>query len=254
MTPYLKLMRFHFHISFISVIAGALFFAEPDFRFPVTAIFQCYVLFNVLLYGGIYTFNDIIDVAADAAHGTKKNRPLPSGQLGIGPASLFCALLIGVSLYFSQRLFSNDVLLIFLAFVAANAAYTLALKKIPYAGLSIVALTHTLRLVLGIVIANGSPDPYFFGAFYAMLFCIAVTIHGTYNVKPEDKKYYPRWALIACQIACSIFIVGLAMHASPSSVSWRILLVVFSVFVASSHLHFMRHPLAVLFMAKEKKK
>ena len=253
MTPYLKLMRFHFHISFISVIAGALFFGGPDSRFPASAIFQCYLLFNVLLYGGIYTFNDIVDVEADAAHETKKNRPLPSGQVGMGPALLFCALLICISLYFSWRLFSTDVLLFFLAFVAANAAYTLALKKTPYAGLSIVALTHTLRLVLGVVIANGSLDPHFCGAFYALLFCIAVTIHGTYNAKPEDEKYYPRWALIACQIACSVFIVGLAMEASPSSMPWRILLIVFPVFVASSHLPFMRHPLAVLFMAKEKK-
>lgn len=250
--PYLKLMRFHFHISFISVIAGTLLFLQPGAQFPLLALLQCYVLFNVLLYGGIYTFNDIVDVDADAAHETKKHRPLPSGQVHIGSAFLFCIFLIGASLYFSWRLFSREMLLVLVAFIAANAAYTLALKKIPYAGLSIVALTHTLRLVLGILIAGANVDPAFCTAFYAMLFCIAVTIHGTYNAKTEEKKYYPRWMLIGCQIVCAAFIAGLTMSAGRLTAPWLILVGVSSLFILCSHLHFMRHPIALLFMAKEK--
>jgi len=251
--PYLKLMRFHFHISFISVIAGALLFCRPGTQVPWLALLQCYVLFNVLMYGGIYTFNDIVDINADAAHETKKHRPLPSGQVGIGQALLFCTFLIGVALYFSWRLFSREILWVLVAFIAATAAYTLALKRIPYAGLSIVALTHTLRLVLGILIAGAVADLHFCAAFYVMLFCIAVTIHGTYNARAEEKKYYPPWMLIGCQVTCAAFVAGLAAWSGRLSAPWLVLVAVFSLFVLCSHLHCLHHPIARLFMVKEKK-
>jgi 4-hydroxybenzoate polyprenyltransferase len=60
------LVKPRYHASFVTVAVGALLFAESFDALLVLRLAALYVSFNVLLYGGIYTFNDIADRAADA--------------------------------------------------------------------------------------------------------------------------------------------------------------------------------------------
>lgn len=244
-------MRFNFHVSFISVVAGALLFAPPSAPLPIPEILKCYFLFNVLLYGGIYTFNDIVDISADAIHETKKNRPLPSGQIGIRRALLFCVFLLGTSLFLSWLLFPREFMLTMIGFLAANAAYTLLLKRVPYAGLSIVAMTHTLRLVIGMLIAGAPIDVRFCAAFYAMLFCIAVTIHGHYNVTQQQKIFYSKPILNGCQLCCAALIASLAYGSKNFSPPWMILLATFTSFILATRCPFLRRPISLIFMTQK---
>ena len=71
------LVKPRYHVSFVTVVVGALLFAELPDRALAGRLVMLYVSFNVLLYGGIYTFNDIADRAADSRHPVKRTRPSP---------------------------------------------------------------------------------------------------------------------------------------------------------------------------------
>jgi hypothetical protein len=250
MIPYLKLMRFHFHASFVTVIAGAWLFLPPGKAFPFLELLECYLCFNVLLYGGIYTFNDIIDIDKDAADEVKKKRPLPSGQITRKAALVFCLGLVWAAFGVSWFLFQKEILFLFAAFVAANLLYTLVFKKVPYVGLALVALTHTLRMTFGILIAGAEPEVAFIAAFYVLLLCIAVTIHSRYNAKPREVKYYPPEIVHGLQLVFLGIFFFLAATSASLPLAWIVLAVVLLLFLMAAHLAQMRRVLARIFMIK----
>jgi hypothetical protein len=246
----LKLMRFHFHVSFITVIAGAWLFLPPGTAFPFLELLECYLCFNVLLYGGIYTFNDIVDIEKDAADEHKRKRPLPSGQITRKAALFFCVILVSSAFSMAGFLFQKEVLLLFAVFVGANLLYTLIFKKVPYAGLSLVALTHTLRMVLGVLIAGAVPEAAFIAAFYVALLCVAVTIHGHYNAKLEEVKYYRPGIVNCLQFVFLGIFAFLALKAAPLYFAWIVLAAVLLLFLVASHLAILRGTFARIFMIR----
>ena len=88
MRTLVALVKPRYHASFVTVVVGALLFADRVDGVLALRLALLYVSFNLLLYGGIYTFNDIADRAADARHPAKRLRPIASGELGVLPAAL----------------------------------------------------------------------------------------------------------------------------------------------------------------------
>src|SRR6187402_2792909 len=52
----------------------------------IRVLIACVLL--ILMAGTVYIINDLVDIDKDRQHPTKKNRPLPSGELPIGLAKL----------------------------------------------------------------------------------------------------------------------------------------------------------------------
>ena len=78
---YLPLFRFHYHSSFVGVLFGALIVTR-DWSGPlVLRISLLYLSLNVLLYGGLYTFNAITDADSDSRRPFKDSRPVASGAI-----------------------------------------------------------------------------------------------------------------------------------------------------------------------------
>ncbi len=75
MMPLLALIKPRYHLSFVTVAVAALLFADPVDITAAEKLWWLYISFNVLLYGGIYTFNDIADRQEDAHHAVKRLRP-----------------------------------------------------------------------------------------------------------------------------------------------------------------------------------
>jgi decaprenyl-phosphate phosphoribosyltransferase len=101
-----------------------------------------------LAASGIYLVNDSLDVEADRAHPTKRNRPIAAG---IVPAPLALAaavvVLIGalaVSIVASWQLFT-----VIAVYCAVQLAYCLGLKHQPVIDLCIVASGFLMRAVAG---------------------------------------------------------------------------------------------------------
>ncbi len=249
---YLKLMRFNFHISFITVILGALLYSQiPDFHL-LKSIILCYVFFNILLYGGIYTFNAINDLEDDSKDKIKKFRPLPAGKVSVKSAIIFAIILILSGLFLSYFFLSRYIFFIFLIFLLLNIFYNIKAKKTVYLNLLVVSSTHTMRLFLGMTLAGAKPDILFLAAFYIMIFGIAVTIHGIFNKKKNEERFYTKKLIFYIQSSC--FIVALIMFSLSEKfvIPWIIALLFYFLLVTLSKIHSFRPYIARLFMIKLK--
>src|SRR5687767_6783039 len=104
MRTLLVLLKPRYHASFLTIAIGALLFAGTPDRTLALRLAVLYVSFNVLLYGGIYTFNDIADRADDARHPAKALRPIASGRIGVATAAAagaaLCAAGIAIAVMF----------------------------------------------------------------------------------------------------------------------------------------------------------
>jgi len=126
------------------------------------------------LSGGVYIFNDIVDLEADKLHPTKCRRPLARGELGVtaasagsgvfiaagmilslflgpsfaGVSAIYLVICVFYSLYL-KRILILDVLTISVGFVLRATAGVEALRgRVPYIELSPWLLVCTLFLAL----------------------------------------------------------------------------------------------------------
>lgn len=246
-------MRFHFHISFITVLLGAFLFTPDISLLLLPKLFVCYLIFNVLIYGGLYTFNDIIDVKADAAHTIKKMRPIPTGKVSIRSAAYFCFFLISIGLFLGYFYLSIEVYRLLFIFILLNFGYTLMFKKMIYLNLAIVASTHTLRLVLGMSIAETNINIALVAAFYCLLFGVAVTIHSMFNLKNYEIPYYTKKIVILVQAICLLSALLLLMISGQKlNLPISIFCVLFFILSLCSRFEYFRPVIAKIFMVKLK--
>jgi len=144
-------MKFKYQFSFISVILGAVFFGE-NFDFSLYSLFILlfvYVSFNVFLYGGIYTLNDVFDKKEDSSHPTKRLRPIASGKVSLNSATIFAFILILIGLVSAFLYLGLNIFYLYLSFIVLNLLYSNILKKIPFLELLGNTITHPLRFLLG---------------------------------------------------------------------------------------------------------
>jgi decaprenyl-phosphate phosphoribosyltransferase len=101
-----------------------------------------------LVAAAVYLVNDAIDVAADLAHPTKRNRPIAAGIVPIPLAYTVSAVLflasVGVSL-----LAGWPLLVVIVVYAAAQLGYCFGLKHQPVIDLCIVASGFLLRAIAG---------------------------------------------------------------------------------------------------------
>jgi 4-hydroxybenzoate polyprenyltransferase len=252
---YIRLLRFRYHLSYITVIAGALLFTDT---FTLATFFNIainYITFNVLLYGGLYTFNDILDHEADAVHPVKKNRPIPSGSISIIAASIYCAILIATGLTFSYIFLSVSILQIYLLFIVLNLLYTLKFKHIIYLNLLFVAGTHTLRLILGAYLVQADINIQLIAGIYFMFLMLAITIHSQFNLKPKETPFYSDTTVIFLQLLCISTGFSLILKSADQQKISGLTVAIFIVFISiAASMKWLRPDVAKIFMAKNNKK
>ncbi len=110
---------------------------------------------------GIYVFNDLFDLAADRTHPSKRFRPLAAGQIALPNALMVAtaALAGGLALAFYVN---RGVGFAILAYCAVNALYTLRIKRVAVADVSVLALLYTLRVVAGALAIAAPLSPWLF--------------------------------------------------------------------------------------------
>jgi len=169
-SAYARLIRFHYHVSFSIVLLGVLTVTR-DITVPLLlSLAGLYLSFNILLYGGIYTFNAIEDARSDGEHPRKRWRPIPAGEIELGSAWKFAAVLLGSGFLAGWVLFGRDMLSVFLGFVGANLFYTLVAKKIAYLDIAFNSVTYPLRYFMGTLVAGGGVSSY----LLCLVFLVAI--------------------------------------------------------------------------------
>lgn len=127
----------------------------------------------------VYIMNDLIDIDTDREHPAKRNRPLPSGQLGITTART-AAVLLAVGSLVAGFLLSARFGVVLLAYLALQIAYTFWLKHVVLVDVSVVTVGFILRIAAGVTIINVqrfSPWLYVFGGFLALFMALGKRRH-----------------------------------------------------------------------------
>lgn len=220
-TDYIALVKFRYHISFISVILGALFFA-PKIDFSLfLSLLLVYLSFNVLMYTGIYTINDIADCKEDSTHPKKKYRVIASGRISIISAWIFSIFVIFAGLFISLIAFKN-IFYIYLIFIGLNIFYTYFCKKIPYLEIAGNSFTHALRGFMGVLLVSSVvPINLVIAYFFAAVIGSAERRIIEMDTKGYEARkvllHYNKRKLILIQIIAFIMIIILSLIDFPKN-------------------------------------
>lgn len=106
------------------------------------------VLLFCIASSATYILNDYCDIKHDRLHPVKsKKRPLASGQVSKPQALLLLTALYGALAY--GYLLQPAVIMVILAYLALNLAYTFSLKHQPVIDIFIIAIGFVLRVYAG---------------------------------------------------------------------------------------------------------
>jgi 4-hydroxybenzoate polyprenyltransferase len=123
-----------------------------------------------LVTSTIYLINDLVDIDADRAHPTKRNRPLPSGKLSKGLATGTAIALPVVALplaYLLEPAFAA----ILTVYLISQIAYSFRLKQIVLIDVMTIASGFLLRVAAGVALVDVvrfSPWLYIFTTMLAL--------------------------------------------------------------------------------------
>lgn len=156
MRTAIALLKPRYHFSYAGVLLGALLFAKADAAVGAH-LAALYISFNVLLYGGIYTLNDLADRAADAVHPEKRTRPIAAGRVTGKMAAFIGVSLVGSGLVTGAWLFPVPIVLAYLAVLAVNAAYSCGGRDLPCLDIALNSAPHAVRFLMGALLTDRLP-------------------------------------------------------------------------------------------------
>jgi 4-hydroxybenzoate polyprenyltransferase len=106
-----------------------------------------------------YLVNDLWDLPSDRRHWSKQHRPLAQGEISIRLAvmMIFCGILAGLGL---TALTGPPALAMLVLYIAGTLAYSFGFKRIPIVDVLLLASLFTVRLGLGIVLADVRVSPW----------------------------------------------------------------------------------------------
>lgn len=151
---YISLIRFHYHSSFVGVLLGVLIVTRHWQAPLILRIFLLYLSLNVLLYGGLYSFNAITDAEADRRRPFKRSRPVASGAISRKAAALFAAGLVVAGFATGWAWLGAEVMPVYLLFFALNVSYSLCFRNIFGLDILFNSATHPPRFWLGMWLAG----------------------------------------------------------------------------------------------------
>jgi 4-hydroxybenzoate polyprenyltransferase len=112
-----------------------------------------------LMASAVYIANDWIDRDADRAHPVKRDRPIAAGRISGGIAASM-SMALGVAAFAMAAWVGPALVVVLLAYVVLNVAYTLALKRVVIVDVIIIALGFLLRILAGTIGVGIAPSPW----------------------------------------------------------------------------------------------
>ena len=141
-----------------------LFRAEPLLNTTLGFILLC------LIAGTVYLINDLVDIEKDRQHPTKRNRPIPSGQVSFKAALGVAIIIPTICLPFSFWL-NVYFGLIITGYLLLQIAYSFLLKNIVIVDVLPLAAGFVLRVAAGVALVEAqrfSPWLYVFTVLLAL--------------------------------------------------------------------------------------
>ncbi|WFU55708.1 UbiA family prenyltransferase [Bradyrhizobium pachyrhizi] len=148
MRSWLKLFRVHQYAKNALVLVPLLTAHKFALGSAATSLFA--VIAFSLCASGAYILNDLLDVEADRAHPTKRNRPIASGAIPASRAvgAMALALVSAFAIAMSISIEFGGVLL---GYFALTTSYSFWLKRIATVDVVVLATLYTVRVIGGAV-------------------------------------------------------------------------------------------------------
>lgn len=157
-----------------------------DFMLLLDVLFG-FIAFS-LVASAVYVLNDLLDLAADRKHPTKKNRPFASGALSILtgfwllPCLLVVAFLISIEL---PSLFQ----LALIGYFVLTCLYSFKLKQMVLIDTVMLALLYTSRIIAGTVLINVAFSYWLLAFSMFIFFSLALVKRHTELIKLKQQAH-----------------------------------------------------------------
>ena len=140
------------------VLAGVVFSGEALRLSSVVDTLLVFVAFCALS-GAVYAANDILDIAEDRKHPTKRLRPVASGEISVRAGILYAVLLalFGLALAFFTDFEGG---LAGLAYLLLQAIYTAFLKHVVILDVMSISAGFVLRALAGVATVDSPISPW----------------------------------------------------------------------------------------------
>lgn len=148
---WLKLLRVHQYAKNALVLVPLLTAHKLGLASATIAAFAA-IAFS-LCASSAYILNDLLDVEADRAHPTKRNRPIASGAISAGQAirAMMLALVAAMAIASSISFAFVGVLL---GYFGLTTVYSFWLKRVAIVDVVSLASLYTIRVIGGAVAIN----------------------------------------------------------------------------------------------------
>ncbi|MEL7233305.1 MAG: decaprenyl-phosphate phosphoribosyltransferase [Chloroflexota bacterium] len=148
----LKTMRPRQWAKNVFVFAGIVFDQQLILLESVVRVSITFVLLS-LTASAIYVLNDLVDIEKDRQHPTKRNRPLPSGELPVRVAQIAAVLLpvLGIGGGF---LLSPPLGFVLSAYYIIHVVYSFYLKNVVLLDIFAISAGFILRVIAGVVVIS----------------------------------------------------------------------------------------------------
>ncbi len=112
-----------------------------------------------LVAASLYALNDVLDAERDRQHPIKRDRPVASGRMAPGAASMIAAALVIPGLALSYVL-GLPFLATVACYVVVQVAYALWLKHVQVVDVLVISIGFVLRAVAGAVVISVAVSPW----------------------------------------------------------------------------------------------
>lgn len=174
-----------------------------------------------LAASAVYLLNDTLDVEADRAHPTKRNRPIAAGVVPVPAAGATAALLAAASLGVAA-LASWQLVVLMAVYLVVQVAYCVRLKHEPVLDIAIVASGFLLRAIAGGVASGIALSQWFllvtaFGSLFMVAgkryseMRLAEAAGGT--TRASLLRYTPTYLRFVWGLAASVMVTAYALWA-----------------------------------------
>jgi 4-hydroxybenzoate polyprenyltransferase len=161
-----KLLRVHQYAK-NALILVPLLTAHQFGLLPIATALLAALAFS-LCASSAYILNDLVDVKADRAHATKRNRPIASGAVPPARAAIIMLALLAVATAIAAAV-SLPFLGVLLAYLALTTAYSFKLKRVALIDVVTLAVLYTIRVIAGAVAIGVTMSEWLF-AFSLFIF------------------------------------------------------------------------------------
>ena len=148
----------------------------------VVMLFLAFMAFGMVA-SATYLLNDLLDIQADRAHRTKRNRPFASGRLpiptGVGIMCLLGAL--GMALAFLLHL---GFFVMLMGYTTLSLVYSFSLKRVAILDTMFLSLLFCWRILAGGVLLGLPSNPWLLLSLWFFFFALAL---GKRAIELADK-------------------------------------------------------------------